>query len=293
VIIVLGIGAFCLVCVAASLFVSIYSSLFANPTVLVENISTTEISVIPFQKATTETIIQVTNTATIPSSPTATFTSIPSLTMAPTSDVSIPAAAPCVVDHNPQRGIVTKVVNADTIDVAIDNQTFPVRYIGMDTPEMGDPMGLQAKTQNATYVEEKSVTLYRDKSETDKYNRLLRYVFVGDLFVNYEMVKTEYAEAKSYDPDTACDNYFTQAQNEAMAASLGLWAAIPPTDVHVSSTIPLETSSNCDPAHPTICIPSPPPDLDCPQIPYTNFKVLPPDPHHFDGDGDGIGCEEP
>jgi hypothetical protein len=48
---------------------------------------------------------------------------------------------------------------------------------------------------------------------------------------------------------------------------------------------------NCDAAYPTVCIPSPPPDLDCADIPYTNFTVLAPDPHHFDGDGDGIGCE--
>jgi hypothetical protein len=47
----------------------------------------------------------------------------------------------------------------------------------------------------------------------------------------------------------------------------------------------------CDSAYPTICLPSPPPDLDCPQIPYTDFAVLPPDPHGLDTDKDGIGCE--
>jgi micrococcal nuclease len=40
-----------------------------------------------------------------------------------------------------------------------------------------------------------------------------------------------------------------------------------------------------------VCIPSPPPDLDCGQITERGFQVLPPDPHPFDGDGDGIGCE--
>ncbi len=48
---------------------------------------------------------------------------------------------------------------------------------------------------------------------------------------------------------------------------------------------------NCDPAYPTVCIPPPPPDLDCADVPYRDLKVLPPDPHGFDGDGDGIGCE--
>jgi hypothetical protein len=48
---------------------------------------------------------------------------------------------------------------------------------------------------------------------------------------------------------------------------------------------------NCDPSYPTVCIPPPPPDLDCGDIPYRNFTVLPPDPHGFDGDHDGVGCE--
>ena len=47
----------------------------------------------------------------------------------------------------------------------------------------------------------------------------------------------------------------------------------------------------CDPSYPTVCIPPPPPDLDCKDIPYRRFRVLPPDPHGFDSDHDGIGCE--
>jgi hypothetical protein len=49
----------------------------------------------------------------------------------------------------------------------------------------------------------------------------------------------------------------------------------------------------CDDAYPTVCIPSLPPDLDCPDMPFTDFDVLPPDPHAFDTDHDGIGCESP
>jgi hypothetical protein len=50
--------------------------------------------------------------------------------------------------------------------------------------------------------------------------------------------------------------------------------------------------ANCDPHYPTVCIPPPPPDLDCGDIPFTDFTVLAPDPHNFDGtDNDGIGCE--
>ncbi|HZG67191.1 MAG TPA: hypothetical protein VEZ12_10635 [Herpetosiphonaceae bacterium] len=51
-------------------------------------------------------------------------------------------------------------------------------------------------------------------------------------------------------------------------------------------------AASCDPAYPTVCIPSPPPDLNCGDIPHRRFVVRPPDPHNFDGnDNDGIGCE--
>jgi hypothetical protein len=62
----------------------------------------------------------------------------------------------------------------------------------------------------------------------------------------------------------------------------------PPTTATTTTT---PTTQACDPSYPDVCIPPPPPDLDCNDIPYRNFRVLPPDPHHFDTDGDGIGCE--
>ena len=54
---------------------------------------------------------------------------------------------------------------------------------------------------------------------------------------------------------------------------------------------PAPAKSNCDPSYPTVCIPPYPPDLDCGEISYKRFKVLQPDPHGFDRDKDGIGCE--
>jgi hypothetical protein len=70
--------------------------------------------------------------------------------------------------------------------------------------------------------------------------------------------------------------------------------ACDPTTSTTSTTATITattTAANCDPAYPTVCIPPPPPDLDCGDIPYTNFTVLPPDPHGFDGDHNGVGCE--
>ena len=59
----------------------------------------------------------------------------------------------------------------------------------------------------------------------------------------------------------------------------------------VMPALPVQ-SGNCDRAYPTVCIPSPPPDLDCKDISHRNFQVVAPDPHGFDGDKDGIGCEK-
>jgi hypothetical protein len=52
-----------------------------------------------------------------------------------------------------------------------------------------------------------------------------------------------------------------------------------------------EDKENCDDSYPDFCIPSPPPDLDCPDIKKKNFEVEGSDPHDFDREGDGVGCE--
>ena len=50
--------------------------------------------------------------------------------------------------------------------------------------------------------------------------------------------------------------------------------------------------SRCDPSYPDFCIPPPPPDLDCDDVNGINFTVRGSDPHDFDRDGNGIGCEQ-
>ena len=52
-----------------------------------------------------------------------------------------------------------------------------------------------------------------------------------------------------------------------------------------------ENSENCDASYPDVCIAPPPPVLDCGDIADKDFTVVLPDPHGFDREGDGIGCE--
>jgi micrococcal nuclease len=53
-----------------------------------------------------------------------------------------------------------------------------------------------------------------------------------------------------------------------------------------------ENKEDCDDSYPDVCIPSPPPDVNCGDISEKNFRVKGSDPHGFDGnDNDGVGCE--
>ena len=77
------------------------------------------------------------------------------------------------------------------------------------------------------------------------------------------------------------------------------WPEAPPDTPTTTTPPPIQPAipqgpdrTGCDPSYPTVCIPPPPPDLDCGDIPYRRFQVLPPDPHNFDGGSkNGIGCE--
>jgi endonuclease YncB( thermonuclease family) len=120
---------------------------------------------------------------------------------------------------------VVRVVDGDTIVVAIGGaRGTKVRLIGIDTPERGDCMFDAATQRMRALVEGQRVRLVRDVSETDRYGRLLRYVFVGDRFVNALMVSEGFANAATYPPDVAHARDFVALERVARAARRGLWA---------------------------------------------------------------------
>ena len=73
-------------------------------------------------------------------------------------------------------------------------------------------------------------------------------------------------------------------------ATIGL-LALPSTVLNELQIDATTDNGECDSSYPDACIPSPPPNLNCGDISDKRFEVLPPDPHGFDRDGDGIGCE--
>lgn len=145
----------------------------------------------------------------------------------PTSTATLPAArgADCVpTDTARQTAVVTQVIDGDTIEVRIEERDYRVRYIGIDAPEVGkEAFASQATRRNRDLVENQTVILVKDVSETDKYGRLLRYVFAGGWFVNYELVFQGYAWASTFPPDVACAQAFQAAAAAAREAGRGLW----------------------------------------------------------------------
>jgi len=125
---------------------------------------------------------------------------------------------------------VTRVVDGDGIEVSINGKKFEVRYIGIDTPELAifgkpaDYFGPEAAAKNTELVGGRIVTLEKDVSEVDRYNRLLRYVYVESLFINAELVRTGYAHASAYPPDVKYRDKFLELQRQAKESRLGLWA---------------------------------------------------------------------
>lgn len=140
-----------------------------------------------------------------------------------------PALAACIPPEAVmQTGYVTSIVDGDTIHVDIGGQNLSVRYIGMDTPEdtsQQEDYGPEATARNRQLVEGKTVRLYKDVSETDRFGRLLRFVYVDNTFINYQLVREGYANAATYPPDVSCAAYFAQAENDARTEKRGFWAS--------------------------------------------------------------------
>lgn len=198
---------------------------------------------------------------------------------------------------------VDRVVDGDTI---VLEGGWVLRYIGIDTPETKDPrkpvqcFGEKASEENKKLVEGKMVRLEKDVSETDRYGRLLRYVYVDDIFVNDYLVKGGFSHASSYPPDVRYQQQFTQSEKEARENNRGLWSNCVSTtpirsDVVVPSATPDQNANNVQTGN-----------INCSTNSYncSSFKTQAEaqkvfdtcggtsnDVHKLDRDGDGRVCE--
>ena len=156
---------------------------------------------------------------------------LPKISLIPT-DVPVPTIT--VAPYAKQKVKVIRVIDGDTIEIEGKQK---IRYIGMNTPELHDPrrpvecFGQVASDENKKLVEGKEIYIQRDVSETDKYKRLLRYVWINDpstatdetIFVNDYLVRQGFAQVSTYPPDVKYVSQFLEAQKEARENNRGLW----------------------------------------------------------------------
>jgi micrococcal nuclease len=153
------------------------------------------------------------------------------------SQIALPAASEAAeVSEQLQEteaAVVTRVVDGDTLKVELAGKSETVRIVGMNTPETVDPrkpvecFGKEASDKMSELVGEKVVRLEQDSTQgnRDRYNRLLRFVFLEDgRDVGLELIREGFAEESLYGnvPHKYREEYL-EAEREAQSASRGLW----------------------------------------------------------------------
>ncbi|MCX6704974.1 MAG: thermonuclease family protein [Candidatus Woesebacteria bacterium] len=122
---------------------------------------------------------------------------------------------------------VTHVIDGDTIEIETGEK---VRYIGVDAAEVYPAQQCfseEVLSKNKELVLGKVVRLEKDISETDKYGRLLRYVYIGENLINERLVKEGFAKTMIVFPDTKFEYQFSQSEKYAKENKLGLWSICP------------------------------------------------------------------
>jgi micrococcal nuclease len=224
----------------------------------------------------------------------------------------VPGMAPALWTRAIPAGAVpvalVTVVDGDTLVVEVDGAREPVRLIGVDAPEAGGPyqqvecFGAEAAGALTWLAGSGDLFIELDREERDRYGRLLRWVWL-DLgnevyLLNEALLRAGYAARFRDTPNQRYLVEMTAAEAFARRHALGLWSAcangVTPSPIPVGSLAPPSgPGASCDRSYPDVCIPFPPPDLDCRDVPHVRFRVLTPDPHQFDGNRDGVGCEGP
>ena len=121
----------------------------------------------------------------------------------------------------PAETLVDRVIDGDTIDMADGSR---VRYLCIDTPERGEAFYQEATEFNRDLVGGRAVELERGLRDVDQYDRLLRYVYVDDVFVNAELVSAGLARTLIFDENEKYAALLRRLEAEARSADRGLWA---------------------------------------------------------------------
>ena len=138
---------------------------------------------------------------------------------------------------------VIQIIDGDTIRVTINGNIEKVRFVGINTPEIANRdhpdefMGPEAKDFTEKAIKDKDIYLEKDISDRDKYDRLLRYIWleepvanpstddIGKKTLNGILVKEGLAFSNFYKPDTKYQDQLEALENQAMEKAIGIWSS--------------------------------------------------------------------
>ena len=163
----------------------------------------------------------------------------------------------------------------------------------MDAPEINELGYNKAKDFISQNCLDRPATVDPDNNQDLSYGRLVALVYCDGININEAIIAAGFANTYKSFCGVSEFGISDWAQKYGCATEdADLAASRVSEDTNIDSDDEQEKiSNNCDSAYSDVCIPSSPPDLDCGDIPDRNFKVKSSDPHNFDGDSDGIGCE--
>jgi micrococcal nuclease len=189
-------------------------------------------------------------------------------------------------------GKIANVIDGDTLDVRTNGGNLvTIRLALVDAPETNELGYNEAKDFISQNCLDKPATVDPDNNQDLSYGRLVALVYCDGININEAIIAAGFASTYKSFCGVSEFGISDWAQKYGCAAEDGDLAGLG-EDTNIDSDEGQEKiSDNCDSAYSDVCITSPPPDLDCGDILDRNFKVKSPDPHNFDGDSDGIGCE--
>lgn len=126
------------------------------------------------------------------------------------------------INYQKETAFVTKIVDGDTIHATVNGKEEIIRMLGINTPEKNKPYYQEAKDFLIKEIQNKSIELLRDKENTDRYDRKLRYVFYNDKIINVEIVQEGLATTFMLN-DLKYKDKFANAEAFARKSELGLW----------------------------------------------------------------------
>ncbi len=148
------------------------------------------------------------------------------------SSISRPARVGIAQPEGLDAYRVLYVIDGDTIKIDYNGGRISVRMIGINTPETKDPrkpqecFGVESSNYAKSKLEGKTIYLEFDPTQgtTDKYNRLLAFVYVDGYSYNYDAIRDGYAYEYTYNVPYKYQSEFKSAQSYASSNNVGLWA---------------------------------------------------------------------